>query len=53
MKPKKVNKTCENDVVISNCSVLEEPRTYLNPIEESDPDQIVSVFKVGFQAANA
>ena len=48
----KVNQTCENDVVISNCSILEEPRTYLNPIEESDPDQIASLFKAGFQTAN-
>ena len=47
----KVNQTCENDVVISNCSILEEPRTYLNPIEESDPDQIASVFKAGFPIA--
>ena len=47
----KVNQTCENDVVVSNCSVLEETRTYLNPIEESDPDQIASVFKVGFPIA--
>ena len=45
----KVNQTCENDVSLSNCSIVEETRTYLNPIDESDPDQIASVFKKGFQ----
>ena len=45
----KVNQTCENDVALSNCSIVEETRTYLNPIDESDPDQIASVFKEGFQ----
>ena len=46
-----VNQTCENDVTLLNCSFVEETRTYLNPIEESDPDQIASVFKKGFQNA--
>ena len=47
-----VNQTCENDVTLLNCSFVEETRTYLNPIEESDPDQIASVFKKGFQNAS-
>ena len=46
-----VNQTCENDVTLPNCSFVEETRTYLNPIEESDSDQIASVFKKGFQNA--